>query len=178
MGFLQEIAGPLSQQFSQLGLGSQIGVVVATVLFVSVFFNVLRQVLFKNPNEPPVVFHWFPIIGSTITYGMDPPRFFHENRKKVGSGLTAECIDQRLTIFLQYGDCFTFILLGKKTTAYVGTQGNDFVLNGKIRDVCAEDIYTVLTTPVFGKDVVYDCPNSKLMEQKKVGGMAAEQGEE
>jgi sterol 14-demethylase len=25
----------------------------------------------------------------------------------------------------------------------------------------------VLTTPVFGKDVVYDCPNSKLMEQKK-----------
>lgn len=27
----------------------------------------------------------------------------------------------------------------------------------------------MLTTPVFGKDVVYDCPNSKLMEQKKVG---------
>jgi sterol 14-demethylase len=26
----------------------------------------------------------------------------------------------------------------------------------------------VLTTPVFGDDVVYDCPNSKLMEQKKV----------
>lgn len=41
-------------------------------------------------------------------------------------------------------------------------------MNGKIRDVNAEEIYTVLTTPVFGKDVVYDCPNSKLMEQKKV----------
>jgi len=41
-------------------------------------------------------------------------------------------------------------------------------LNGKIKDVNAEEIYTVLTTPVFGKDVVYDCPNSKLMEQKKV----------
>jgi sterol 14-demethylase len=50
----------------------------------------------------------------------------------------------------------------------VGTQGNEFILNGKIRDVSAEDIYTVLTTPVFGKDVVYDCPNPKLMEQKKV----------
>jgi len=35
--------------------------------------------------------------------------------------------------------------------------------------VCAEDIYSVLTTPVFGKDVVYDCPNAKLMEQKKAG---------
>lgn len=72
----------------------------------------------------------------------------------------------------QYGDCFTFILLGKKTTVYVGPKGNDFILNGKIRDVCAEEIYTVLTTPVFGKDVVYDCPNSKLMEQKKVGWLA------
>jgi len=54
-------------------------------------------------------------------------------------------------------------------TVCVGTQGNEFILNGKIRDVNAEEIYTVLTTPVFGKDVVYDCPNAKLMEQKKVG---------
>lgn len=68
----------------------------------------------------------------------------------------------------QYGEIFTFILLGKKTTVCLGTQGNDFILNGKLKDVCAEEIYTVLTTPVFGKDVVYDCPNSKLMEQKKV----------
>lgn len=70
----------------------------------------------------------------------------------------------------QYGDVFTFILLGRKTTVCVGTHGNDFILNGKIRDVCAEEIYTVLTTPVFGKDVVYDCPNAKLMEQKKASG--------
>ncbi len=69
---------------------------------------------------------------------------------------------------LQHGDVFTFILLGKKTTVYVGTQGNEFILNGKLRDVNAEEIYTVLTTPVFGRDVVYDCPNAKLMEQKKV----------
>jgi sterol 14-demethylase len=32
----------------------------------------------------------------------------------------------------------------------------------------AEEVYGKLTTPVFGSDVVYDCPNSKLMEQKKV----------
>lgn len=69
---------------------------------------------------------------------------------------------------MQYGDCYTFILLGKKTTVYLGTQGNDFILNGKLKDVNAEDIYSVLCTPVFGTDVVYDCPNAKLMEQKKV----------
>lgn len=41
-------------------------------------------------------------------------------------------------------------------------------MNGKLRDVCAEEVYSPLTTPVFGRNVVYDCPNSKLMEQKKV----------
>ncbi|KAK3695045.1 cytochrome P450 51 [Podospora appendiculata] len=148
MGLLQDLTGPLALEFSKLGTASQVGVVIASFIFLSVFLNVSRQLLFKNPNEPPVVFHWFPLIGSTVTYGMDPPRFFKENKKK-------------------HGDVFTFILLGKKTTVYLGTQGNDFILNGKLRDVCAEEIYTVLTTPVFGKDVVYDCPNSKLMEQKK-----------
>lgn len=53
------------------------------LLSVSVVFNVLRQVLFKNPHEPPVVFHWFPFVGSTISYGMDPYRFFFESRAKV-----------------------------------------------------------------------------------------------
>ncbi|KAH9902209.1 cytochrome P450 [Xylariomycetidae sp. FL2044] len=148
MGLLHDVTGPLSQQLSQLSTASQVGVVAAGLLFFAVFLNVMKQILFRNPNEPPMVFHWFPVIGSTITYGMDPPTFFRENREK-------------------YGDIFTFVLLGKKTTVYVGPAGNDFILNGKLKDVCAEDIYTVLTTPVFGKDVVYDCPNSKLMEQKK-----------
>ncbi|KAI1083315.1 cytochrome P450 [Whalleya microplaca] len=148
MGLLEDVVGQLSQQLSKLSTASQVGVIVGGVLFFAVLLNVLQQVLFKNSNEPPVVFHWFPLVGSTVTYGMDPPRFFKENRAK-------------------YGDIFTFVLLGKKTTVYVGPAGNDFILNGKIKDVCAEEIYGVLTTPVFGKDVVYDCPNAKLMEQKK-----------
>ncbi|KAK4465618.1 eburicol 14a-demethylase [Cladorrhinum samala] len=148
MGFVQEVAAPLAASYSQLGLASQIGVALASFIAISVVIHVLKQFLFVNPNEPPMVFSWFPVIGSTITYGMDPPKFFKEQQAK-------------------FGDCFSFILLGKKMTVYVGPKGNDFILNGKIRDVCAEDIYTVLTTPVFGKDVVYDCPNSKLMEQKK-----------
>lgn len=58
-------------------------------------------------------------------------------------------------------------------TVGVGPKGNDFILNGKLKDVNAEEIYTVLTTPVFGRDVVYDCPNAKLMEQKKVSEHAS-----
>ena len=53
-------------------------------------------------------------------------------------------------------------------TVYLGPKGNQFTLNGKIKDVNAEEIYSVLTTPVFGKDVIYDVPNAKFMEQKKV----------
>jgi len=52
---------------------------------------------------------------------------------------------------------------------YLGVKGNEFILNGKHQDLNAEEIYSPLTTPVFGKEVVYDCPNAKLMEQKKVG---------
>ncbi|KAL3962128.1 hypothetical protein ACCO45_003651 [Purpureocillium lilacinum] len=149
MGVLQHAAShPLAQQFQSLGLGSQIAVAIAGFVAVAVALNVANQLLFTNPNEPPLVFHWFPFVGSTITYGMDPPTFFRENRAK-------------------HGDVFTFVLLGKKTTVAVGPAGNDFILNGKLKDVNAEEIYTVLTTPVFGRDVVYDCPNAKLMEQKK-----------
>jgi sterol 14-demethylase len=52
-------------------------------------------------------------------------------------------------------------------TVFLGTNGNDFILNGKLQDVNAEEIYGPLTTPVFGSDIIYDCPNAKLMEQKK-----------
>ena len=84
MGLLQELAShPLALQFQTLGLGSQVGIVLGGFIVLSVVLNIASQLLFKNPNEPPLVFHWFPFIGSTVTYGMDPPRFFKENRAKV-----------------------------------------------------------------------------------------------
>lgn len=59
--------------------------VVGSLSFIalSVVVNVLRQLLFKNPHEPPVVFHWFPFVGSTISYGMEPYKFFNTSRAKV-----------------------------------------------------------------------------------------------
>ena len=149
MGLLNAISSPISAWLSRASSWQIIGIAFATLITASILLNVLRQLLARNPNEPPIVFHWVPFIGSTITYGIDPYKFFFACREK-------------------YGDVFTFILLGKKTTVCLGTKGNDFILNGKLRDVNAEEIYSPLTTPVFGKDVVYDCPNVKLMEQKKV----------
>lgn len=84
MGLLQEVAAhPLAQQFQTYSLPYQIAIGFAAFIGLSIVYHVASQLLFKNPNEPPLVFSWFPIIGSTITYGMDPPKFFKENREKV-----------------------------------------------------------------------------------------------
>jgi len=58
----------------------------------------------------------------------------------------------------KYGDVFTFVLLGRKVTVCLGTKGNEFILNGKLKDVNAEEVYTGLTTPVFGEGVVVNQP--------------------
>ena len=149
MGLLNDTLSAFTSVTSTwTGLCLTIGILIATIILL----NVAQQLFLRNPNEPPIVFHLVPFFGSTIAYGIDPYKFFFACREK-------------------YGDVFTFILLGKKTTVCLGTKGNDFILNGKLKDVNAEEIYSPLTTPVFGKDVVYDCPNSKLMEQKKVRTM-------
>ena len=54
-----------------------------TFITTSILWTVLKQIFFKNPNEPPVVFHWIPIIGSTVTYGIDPYKFYFDCQAKV-----------------------------------------------------------------------------------------------
>lgn len=87
MGILETITVPLAQQVSQRGMGVVIAAGFAAFLVVAVILNVLSQLLLKNPNEPPVVFHLFPIIGSTVSYGMDPYKFFFDNKAKVRTSL-------------------------------------------------------------------------------------------
>ncbi|KAF2437055.1 cytochrome P450 [Tothia fuscella] len=125
-------------------------IIAAIVTYV--VWNVLKQLYLPDSSKPHVVFHWLPLIGSTVYYGMDPYKFFFECREK-------------------YGDCFTFVLLGSPTTVFLGTKGNEFILNGKLKDLNAEEVYGPLTKPVFGKGVVYDCLNSKLMDQKRLLGL-------
>lgn len=83
MGVLENLSGPLTAQLIQRGTGVAIAASVATFLVIAVVLNVLSQLLLKNPNEPPVVFHWFPILGNTIMYGMDPYKFFFDCKAKV-----------------------------------------------------------------------------------------------
>lgn len=132
-----------------LPASTAIPLTLAGIVAVVIINNVVKQLWFADPNRPPVVFHWLPFFGSTIEYGIDPYRFFFKYRAK-------------------HGDCFTFIMLGKPTTVYLGAKGNNFILNGKHADLNAEQVYGKLTTPVFGKGVIYDCPNERLMDQKRL----------
>lgn len=83
MGFFADIVGGLSNQVSTRSLSVTVTAVSAAVLVLIVVLHVLSQLLFKNPKEPPLVFHWVPFIGSTVTYGIDPYKFFFKCRAKV-----------------------------------------------------------------------------------------------
>lgn len=142
---LTEYALYAYEQFALLGLLSKIAVVVLT----PILYNVVWQLLYSlRRDRVPLVFYWIPWFGSAVPYGMQPYEFFERCREK-------------------YGDVFAFMLLGRVMTVYLGPKGHEFVLNSKLADVSAEEAYSHLTTPVFGKGVIYDCPNHRLMEQKK-----------
>ncbi|KAJ3463496.1 hypothetical protein MRS44_008282 [Fusarium solani] len=121
--------------FRALPLSISIPLTIGLVVVIAIVRNVIGQLYFPDRNRPPVVFHIFPFIGSSVQYGIDPYKFFFDCKAK-------------------YGDCFTFILLGKPTTVFLGQKGNEFILNGKHADLNAEEVYGKLTTPVFGKEVL------------------------
>ncbi|KAG0380290.1 Lanosterol 14-alpha-demethylase [Mortierella sp. AD032] len=125
--------------------------IISTVVIGIALILILTQISQRiniDKNAPPEVPYWIPYLGSAISFSVNPLKFYDDNRKK-------------------YGDVFTYTMVGRKFTVCLGIEGNNFVFNAKLADVSAEESYKPLTTPVFGKGVVYDCPNHMLMEQKK-----------
>ncbi|CCM04255.1 uncharacterized protein FIBRA_06422 [Fibroporia radiculosa] len=149
--FSEPWAGYLDQaqvHLSNTSLPRMLLLLVVNIPVIAVALNVVYQMLPRDRSLPPLVFHWIPWFGSAAAYGQDPVEFFKSCREK-------------------YGNVFCFVLLGRKVVVTLGPKGNDFVFGGKHTVIAAEEVYSPLTTPVFGKDVVYDCPNEVLMEQKK-----------
>ncbi|KAJ2999619.1 Lanosterol 14-alpha-demethylase [Globomyces sp. JEL0801] len=117
---------------------------IYSIVFIGIISLVLYNVAFKSkadPNLPPMVPYTIPLVGSAIQYGINPIKFLEGCREK-------------------YGDCFTFLMFGRKLTFCLGSEGNYFVFNIPIANACAEGAYDILTVPVFGTEVVYDVPNS------------------
>lgn len=61
--------------------------VAVVLLVIPISVNIIRQILFRDKQKPPVVWHWLPIIGNTIGYGQDPYAFFFSCREKVSTVL-------------------------------------------------------------------------------------------
>ncbi|KAJ3066734.1 Lanosterol 14-alpha-demethylase [Podochytrium sp. JEL0797] len=120
----------------------------AAVLVVALFWSLFSVSAPTDKNLPPMVKYSIPFLGNTIEYGIDPVGFLQKCQKT-------------------YGDCFTFLMLGRRMTFTLGSDGNHFLFNVKLKDASAEGAYATLTVPVFGKEVVYDVPNALFMEQKK-----------
>ncbi|PWA03462.1 hypothetical protein BB558_000373 [Smittium angustum] len=126
-----------------------IATTIAGLLLTSIVWAQIEQLVNYDSSQPPMVWYWIPFIGSMIEFGIQPLTFMKKNRAK-------------------YGDYFTFLMFGRKMTICLGVDGNFFVFNAKHSSVNAEDAYNHLTKPVFGPEVIYDVPNSVLMEQKKM----------
>ena len=60
---------------------------------------------------------------------------------------------------LQYGEVFSFTMAGKTFTYAIGSDACSVFFNSKNEDLNAEEVYSKLVTPVFGKGVAYDVPN-------------------
>ncbi len=51
-------------------------------------------------------------------------------------------------------------MVGKTFTYLIGSDASALFFNSKNEDLNAEDVYSKLVTPVFGKGVAYDAPYS------------------
>lgn len=65
-----------------------------------------------------------------------------------------------MVTLLQYGSVFSFTMMGKTFTYLIGSDSSALFFNSKNEDLNAEEVYSKLVTPVFGKGVAYDAPNS------------------
>jgi len=83
MGILGIVAAPIERFAASSSTITLVFASITSFLVLAVVVNVLNQILFRNPHEPPMVFHLFPVIGSTIPYGIDPYKFFFACREKV-----------------------------------------------------------------------------------------------
>ena len=85
MGLLTLVAEPLRASLSDSSILFIVTASFFGLLVLVITGHVLQQLLFKKPDEPPIVFHWIPFIGSTVTYGIDPYKFFLSAREKVNT---------------------------------------------------------------------------------------------
>ncbi|XP_020640832.3 lanosterol 14-alpha demethylase isoform X1 [Pogona vitticeps] len=108
-----------------------------------------RQRASSGQKYPPYISSNIPFLGHAVAFGKNPIGFLESAYEK-------------------YGPVFSFTMVGKTFTYLLGSDAAALLFNSKNEDLNAEDAYSRLTTPVFGKGVAYDVPNPLFLEQKKM----------
>ncbi|XP_072109812.1 lanosterol 14-alpha demethylase isoform X2 [Mobula birostris] len=133
--------------------GSLTTMVLVTSAFILslAYFSKMSLKHYENPNTkyPPYIHSSIPFLGHAIAFGRNPIDFLEDAYSK-------------------YGPVFSFTMVGKTFTYLLGSDSAALLFNSKNEDLNAEDVYSKLTTPVFGKGVAYDIPNPLFLEQKKM----------
>ncbi|MEE6466652.1 hypothetical protein FKM82_007015 [Ascaphus truei] len=112
-------------------------------------FKHLQAADSNNVKYPPYISSSIPFLGHAIAFGKSPIEFLENAYDK-------------------YGPVFSFTMVGKTFTYLIGSDAAALLFNSKNEDLNAEDVYSRLTTPVFGKGVAYDVPHQIFLEQKKM----------
>ncbi|KAI3388443.1 hypothetical protein SNEBB_011022 [Seison nebaliae] len=115
------------------------------ILFYFLFFNQPKL----SAKHPPFIPSTIPFLGHAVSFGKNPVEFL-------------------LAAYKEYGPVFSFEMVGKKFTYLVGAEASALLFNSRNEALNAEDVYSKLVTPVFGKGVAYDVPNARFLEQKKI----------
>lgn len=155
LGLLQAGGSVLTQAMERVTGGSLLSTLLVACAFTLSLVYLIRLAvghllqLSAGTKNPPHIFSPIPFLGHAIAFGKSPIEFLENAYEK-------------------YGPVFSFTMVGKTFTYLLGSDAAALLFNSKNEDLNAEDIYSRLTTPVFGKGVAYDVPNAVFLEQKKM----------
>ncbi|XP_012881472.1 PREDICTED: lanosterol 14-alpha demethylase-like [Dipodomys ordii] len=155
LGLLQAGGSVLEQAMEQVTGGNLLSTLLVACAFTLSLVYLFRLAvghmvpLPPGAKSPPYIFSPIPFLGHAIAFGKSPIEFLENAYEK-------------------YGPVFSFTMVGKTFTYLLGSDAAALLFNSKNEDLNAEDVYSRLTTPVFGKGIVYDVPNAIFQEQKKM----------
>uniref|UniRef100_A0AAY4C020 Lanosterol 14-alpha demethylase n=1 Tax=Denticeps clupeoides TaxID=299321 RepID=A0AAY4C020_9TELE len=143
---LENTVGRMSGSLTSLVLGASV-----FTLALGYFSKLVLKPSKSGGREkyPPYIPSSIPFLGHAIAFGKSPIEFLENAYEK-------------------YGPVFSFTMVGKTFTYLLGSDAATLMFNSKNEDLNAEDVYSKLTTPVFGRGVAYDVPNPIFLEQKKM----------
>ncbi|XP_077599322.1 lanosterol 14-alpha demethylase [Stigmatopora nigra] len=143
---LEDTVGKMNENLPSLILA-----VTTIILTMGYFYSkiLLRRTSDKSVKYPPYISSYVPFLGHAVAFGKSPIDFLENAYEK-------------------YGPVFSFTMVGKTFTYLLGSDAATLLFNSKNEDLNAEDVYSRLTTPVFGKGVAYDVANPIFLEQKKM----------